>query len=271
MTGLILFSAGSSIMAVDWIVLPEKTNPYSAPSLKATTLSLTLRYPQTVEAKASISGGGSEKEKEPVQWVAFDREDRRQYLPMALLVKKILRPGGKKGNLNVGREVVDRHTPLPLDYKPTDLVKLDQKWNYHSPDLSKRLRAEAALAAARMLQDAEKNHRVRLRVSSAYRSAASQRYLYLRKIAQSGLDQKLVAKPGHSEHQLGTTLDICGLDPKTALKPSFAQTPEGRWLVENAWKYGFRHSYTEANAKETGYSPEPWHIRYVGKAAAKRP
>jgi D-alanyl-D-alanine carboxypeptidase len=84
-------------------------------------------------------------------------------------------------------------------------------------------------------------------------------------MARSGKNQNKVAKPGHSEHQLGTTVDLCGLDPKTVLSVNFDQTKEGLWLKENARKFGFHQSYTRRNQHLTGYIPEPWHYRFLGK------
>ena len=114
--------------------------------------------------------------------------------------------------------------------------------------------------------DAEKFDKIRLGAVSGFRSAETQRGLYLKKIESAGMDQNVVARPAHSEHQLGTTLDVTGLDPATLLETPFENTPEGRWVRDNASKYGFRLSYTRQNARRPGYIPEPWHLRYVGKS-----
>jgi LAS superfamily LD-carboxypeptidase LdcB len=68
--------------------------------------------------------------------------------------------------------------------------------------------------------------------------------------------------PGYSEHQLGTTVNLCGLDLKTVLNPDFDRTREGRWLRKNAPRFGFYQSYTRENQHLTGYVPEPWHYRF---------
>jgi D-alanyl-D-alanine carboxypeptidase len=79
-----------------------------------------------------------------------------------------------------------------------------------------------------------------------------------------------VAKPGHSEHQLGTAVDVAGADDETVLKTEFGDTPAGKWLTAHAPAFGFAISYTAANRATTGYIPEPWHYRYVGSAARAR-
>ena len=68
--------------------------------------------------------------------------------------------------------------------------------------------------------------------------------------------------PGASQHQIGTTIDINSLDI------SFAKTKEGKWLNDNAYKYGFIMSYPEGQEDLTGYRFEPWHYRYIGKDAS---
>jgi hypothetical protein len=69
--------------------------------------------------------------------------------------------------------------------------------------------------------------------------------------------------PGHSEHQSGLSMDI------TSLNTSYANTAEGKWLAENCYKYGFIIRYPKGKDTITGYSYEPWHIRYLGISTAK--
>ena len=78
-----------------------------------------------------------------------------------------------------------------------------------------------------------------------------------------------VAKPGHSEHQLGTAVDLkSGNDPAFSYD-NFKNSPEYAWLAENAWKYGFIQSYKPGTESITGYIAESWHWRYVGKYHAQ--
>lgn len=83
------------------------------------------------------------------------------------------------------------------------------------------------------------------------------------------------ALPGHSEHQLGTTIDfgspelpaLVG-DEEIEFHTNFYMTSEGQWLTENAHEYGFVLSYTRETFELTGMYYEPWHFRYVGKEMA---
>lgn len=76
-----------------------------------------------------------------------------------------------------------------------------------------------------------------------------------------------VAKPGESEHQLGLAMDVQCPDTLT-LSSNFAQTDEGRWVEENAHRFGFIIRYKAEWKSMTGYNYEPWHIRYIGVAHA---
>lgn len=191
-------------------------------------------------------------------WIKFKLDGRHIILPRELMVEE----WGQK-NFPLGEEVVNRNICLPKHYLPDDLVKIHQKWNFHTSDYPKYLRKYVASKIEHMLQTAE-DQGIYIRVFSAFRSFEKQQYLYLREISSSGWNQNKVAKPGHSEHQLGTTVDLCGLDPGTVLHPNFDLTREGRWLKENAPKFGFYQSYTEENKHKTGYMPEPWHYRFMG-------
>ena len=238
------------------MVLPDKIEPWVQPSASAARVDPALRYGQTVRAVAAEGAQG---------WMRVEKSGGEAvYLPEAYLVRYTPEP---KGDLAVGSEKVDRDTPLSLKYKPSDLVEVAKRWHYHA-DARHRLRREAARALERMLGDAKKAG-VHLRIASSYRSPMQQRFVYLRKLKKAGLGQKTIAKPGHSEHQLGTAVDITGLDPKTAMKESFGDTDEGRWLEANAPRYGFRLSYPRGSEARTGYRYEPWHIRYMGTPNGK--
>jgi D-alanyl-D-alanine carboxypeptidase len=54
------------------------------------------------------------------------------------------------------------------------------------------------------------------------------------------------------------------------LAEELSETPEGKWLAENAHIYGFIISYPKGTEHIAGYQYEPWHIRYLGKDLAAR-
>jgi D-alanyl-D-alanine carboxypeptidase len=111
----------------------------------------------------------------------------------------------------------------------------------------------------------------RLAVQSAYRSYASQVATFDYWVRQIGYADalKVSARPGHSEHQLGTTIDFRTADGSTPWNIlDWGGTREGTWMRRNAWKYGWVMSYPKGRFGTSCYQYEPWHYRYVGRALA---
>jgi hypothetical protein len=245
--------------SIPYVVLSNGVRPWSAPDESSPRVGAELRHPAVVRALTVQHGNSDDTTR--TDWIEFEHGVSRAWLPLPLVALET--PPPKRGeNLPIGREIVDIRVPLPLSYKPDDLAPLPARWAY-SPDREILLRRETLRRVVRMF-DAARADGVHLRVVSGWRSAKTQRSIYLAKIEKDGMAQNIVAKPGHSEHQLGTTIDICGLDPKSVLEMSFSDTPEGRWVARRAPEFGFHLSYTVENQKETGFIPEPWHLRYKG-------
>ena len=120
-------------------------------------------------------------------------------------------------------------------------------------------------AAFREMQIAAEKSGIDLFVVSGYRSYADQQRIYRNYCADKGQEtaDTVSARPGHSEHQTGLAIDV------NSLYASFAYTTEGRWLAENAWRYGFIIRYPKGLQGVTGYAYEPWHVRYLGKELAE--
>ena len=81
------------------------------------------------------------------------------------------------------------------------------------------------------------------------------------------LSSRAVTVPGTSEHELGLALDII-CNSYTSLDEGFGDTKAGKWLAANSCRFGFILRYPEGRENITGIEYEPWHFRYVGKAAA---
>jgi D-alanyl-D-alanine carboxypeptidase len=97
-------------------------------------------------------------------------------------------------------------------------------------------------------------------VSSGYRDISTQDALY-----NGGMDRAFVLPPGHSEHHTGLGIDILAVEIGQF---ELANTPEGRWLADNSWKFGLILRYPENRPDITGIAFEPWHFRYVGQPHA---
>ena len=162
---------------------------------------------------------------------------------------------------------LDKQHRLPADCVPSDLVALPAEMSSGGVQL---MREEAA-AAFRGLFAAAQRDSFTIFAASAYRSYATQVAVYGSNVARNGqaAADRVSARPGHSEHQLGTTTDVTSASAGFGLA-GFRGTPEAAWLAENAWKFGFIVSYTEGTEHITGYAYEPWHIRWIGTEEAAR-
>lgn len=143
-----------------------------------------------------------------------------------------------------GIPIANKTYPVPKDYHPG-------------------LFSEVYDAFLELKQEAY-NDGIEINFMSGFRSYEEQAEVYSgwNEIYDSEAD-RISARPGHSEHQLGLAIDV------NSIEFSFAETPEGLWLAENCWKYGFIIRYKEGTEGITGYMYEPWHIRYLGKEIAK--
>lgn len=165
---------------------------------------------------------------------------------------------------------VNKEHALPKDYKPAELVIPNIYFDLTYYDERTMMRPEAA-AAIEKLFTAAKNAGYQLCGVSGYRSYTRQKKIFTENILTKGKAHTLQysAVPGTSEHQTGLAMDLSCASLKFDLSSTFAKTPEGIWLADNAYRFGFTIRYPEGKADITGYAYEPWHIRYVGKGLAK--
>ncbi len=161
--------------------------------------------------------------------------------------------------------LVNKKIRLPANYAPADLISLVGSVAAVS---GSSLRSEAALNLIDLFNAAKANGK-NLSVVSAYRSYTQQVSVFNGWVASAGLKnaESFSAKPGFSQHQLGTAVDL-GVNGQSNFSEGFGQTPEGIWLTQNAHKFGFVLSYPRGKEAITGYSYEPWHYRYIGKENA---
>ncbi|HHW37692.1 MAG TPA: M15 family metallopeptidase [Bacillales bacterium] len=165
--------------------------------------------------------------------------------------------------------LVNKHYPLPEDYEPSDLVAPDIPFSFKE-DLPKRYVRKIAAEALEELFAEAKKEQLELLGASGYRSYQRQEAIFTANVAKKGEEEarKVSAVPGQSEHQTGLSMDVTSRFVGYDVIEEFAETKEGIWLKDNAHKYGFIIRYPKGKEDITGYSYEPWHIRYVGKEAA---
>lgn len=238
------------------LIKPELT-AHEQPDAKSPAAAFVLKEGDRVRPLTRL------RNEKDFDWIRFERDGREWWAQAEYFIRVDPRNQLALGttNLPIGGEVVDKDSALPPVYAPDDLVPVPRDLMLDPRDIT--IRKETLDALTRMVEAAEKDGH-KLRVFSGFRDFDYQKKLYLEAIARNGPKQNGTAAPGYSEHQLGTTVDISNTDRRYVLSGRFASTPEGRWLTKNLERFGFRHTYTRENTEETGYKPEPWHIRYVG-------
>nr|WP_079529291.1 M15 family metallopeptidase [Halobacillus hunanensis] len=161
--------------------------------------------------------------------------------------------------------VVNKHRKLPDGYTPPDLVVPEVPFYFTEFHPKKQMRKEAARALEELFAAASQDG-IDLVAASGYRSYERQKSIYQQNVAERGEKEanQFSAKPGTSEHQTGLAMDVTSAQMAFKLKQSFRQTDEGEWLAEHAHEYGFIIRYPKGKSDITGYSYEPWHLRYVG-------
>ena len=166
--------------------------------------------------------------------------------------------------------VVNKLRPLsPLDFEP-QVRKISSS---ESLDNSRglELRDVAATALEAMAKEMLFQGAGQMFVNSAYRSYDYQLELFVDKVEQYGEAEALVrsAKAGHSEHQTGLAVDVSVPAQGCAIMQCFGDTEAGKWIAENSWKFGYIVRYERDTTSITGYTYEPWHLRYVGTEIAR--
>ena len=174
--------------------------------------------------------------------------------------------------------MVNKSMFLDKAFKPDDLVdmkklKLDADGNNKNGgvrmvDGSWQLQRECAEALV-ALCDAARQEGHELYLKSGYRSYYKQAVMYENRIKKYGYDDGWVTKPGASDHQTGLGCDVV---PKKwtdrGMNEDMAKEPETQWMAEHCAEFGFILRYPSDKEDITKINYEPWHLRYVGKAAA---
>ena len=200
---------------------------------------------------------------------------------------------------------------LPPDYAPSDMVELHGGAPATARECDRHydacLRRDAADALTAMTVEMKKAG-FSPRIESAYRSYASQCGVFKAWIKKDEEAAEAAHEPsrngfcsvseqsalaGHSQHQLGTTIDLFTEEwflkdkDKGSFRDGFGCTNAGKWLAQHSWEHGFVFPYplhpddrlTEQPClarwdifvppnPRTGYRHEPWHLRFIGRENA---
>ena len=218
-------------------VLPESSDTASDDTSSASASSPSASSPSS---SASASSQPSETSESSHNWT---REELAQDLGQWYL------------------QLVNHENLLSKDFTPpsTQSVSNGQKMDSRIYEAYEEMKSAAAQEG------------LNLWVLSGYRTYAKQADLFSRRVTRAQTENpeftrqqaeeeavKYVMRAGTSEHQLGLAIDFNDVETR------FADTKEGKWLRENAHKYGFILRYDKDKVNITKVSYEPWHYRYVG-------
>ncbi len=159
--------------------------------------------------------------------------------------------------------VADKLRPLnPIDWEPPDLVEVPVA--YANQPFMRQVASDAVVAMFAAFS--AESGGLQMQSQSAYRSYYSQQNVYAGWVSSLGQEAADLtsARPGHSEHQTGLSIDVSARPANCTLDQCFGDTPQGQWLASEAWRFGFVLRYPNGKTDVTGYEYEPWHMRYVG-------
>lgn len=165
--------------------------------------------------------------------------------------------------------VLDTIYRLPAEFAPTRLVSTARAGLQRGYEI-----IPAVVSDLRAMHEASIEADAEIAIRWAYRSYGEQVAAHNLWVSQVGevRARQVSARPGHSEHGLGTAIDFRSA---TSLKPpweydDWATTKPGAWMMDHAWRFGFVLSYPKGMQDETCYDYEPWHYRYVGRDLAQQ-
>lgn len=153
--------------------------------------------------------------------------------------------------------LVNKLHEIPKGWKPDDLEDVI--------DCHQQLRHEANEAYTKFYQ-AAKAKGIAIYTISGYREPETQQLYWDNSVKVFGEEHAIQynAYPRRSEHELGLCVDISYTTEGDRLSEKVADSALGKFIESDAYKYGFILRYPQDKVPITGYSYEPWHIRYVG-------
>ncbi len=227
---------------------------------------LTKVYVDSLYGRSTMTAIAQYQIREKLPLTGYFSKDTRMRL-QAVLLDELCNTDNESTLENSLSLALGRDTGLPDGFAPKILSVVPNTIKTNGIIC---LTPETLEAFTRLYTDAAGSG-VGLSITSGYRRPEIQDYLKNLYVSTQGASALAgIADPGHSEHQLGTAMDLAVASRKYAsTDDSFGMTPEALWLTQNAYKYGFVLSYPKGKDLITGYKYEPWHWRYVGTEIAE--
>lgn len=262
--GLVFFVLTTSFVLIKFKLLPLAAldgKPSQSDKNKLMDKAPKEKIDSTTDSSIKLDKGEEEKESKPI----FAQD-------LLSLKETIIDRDGKLVVTNPKNFLVvtNKDRGMPSDFIPDDLVVPNVPFPFEEFHPKKQMRQLAADALEELFKKAQEDG-CKLYAISGYRSYTTQETLFQKSIDMNGLEHtnKYLAKPGHSEHQTGLTMDVTTASINFDVVTEFDNTKEGIWLKDNSYKLGFVIRYPKDKEDITKYSYEPWHIRYVGTEVAE--
>ena len=166
--------------------------------------------------------------------------------------------------------IVSNQFGLPSSYVPSNLVAMTDHFPAELTRDETIYVSSKIIEPLRLLLDDMHVNGLQPSILSGYRSYQEQQLAW--HWWESKYPERVAiisARPGYSEHQIGTTVDFGSPALNHLFNLDFESTPEGIWLADNAHRFGFTMSFPPGSYDVTGFQYEPWHFRYIGEDSAK--
>ncbi|MBQ3294507.1 M15 family metallopeptidase [Candidatus Saccharibacteria bacterium] len=178
----------------------------------------------------------------------------------------------KLGNFNPYLAIVNKEHKLPDDW--LDWIVLKPAQNSLGENF---LVEEITLAHFNALREELLQDGIQIELDSTYRSPEEQQAIWNEWSAdpEKGPDycKQYLAEVGYSEHHTGLAIDIFVIKPDGTIEREndemIADRDTFAKIHEKLAKYGFILRYPEGKEDITGYTYEPWHLRFVGENIAR--
>ena len=193
----------------------------------------------------------------------INHSDKKETHEKSNVTKKGFKIVNKGGATYIdGTLIVNKTYPISKDYYP---LNTHARCTSETSFCTECIVNEAWDKYQLMLSDAAKEG-LNIWIQSGYRSYKYQIKLYNDYVKADGKEEADIysSRPGYSEHQTGLAFDL------NSVSDDFTNTPEGQWVNNNCYKYGFIIRFPQNKEEYTGYKYESWHLRYVGEDLATK-
>ena len=165
--------------------------------------------------------------------------------------------------------IVNKEKPLTIDFIPDNLIKVTGPEIPKIDSGYKTFLEKETYENFLLFSHAAEENGIIMVVDSGYRPYEYQEKILEYNLAIKGLDAyKTVALPGHSEHQTGLALDYALIIDGNLCDDFDESFWQVKWILDNAYRFGFILRYPKGKENITGYNYECWHLRYVGSNVA---